>query len=465
MKLNEKGSSLPIALLVIFVFTVLGLSVMGNVVGESKRVTVTESDVQARYLAENGLTYFVNSFNSYVSQTDPASVNVNTFLQGYQTFIPIDPNHKDETNIKAARDKDDPDIVNVTSIGKTGNTTKTLVGRYRLGFAPPEMMADFTGKAIDFSNDSLANIQLLGLADLDVLNPTGGQQTYYKVPYGIAIGVNVSLVVNLNIGSDPFEVMRDNEVVATRSGHLLGVGLIKDVVNLSLLNFKDEPDTNVLINGYYPPAIDILKLISTGPRYADITFRKLGVLGNTIIQQDRPNDSASLRSFTFVNGLYVNKDLVIGDAAGGTTSNLQLHGNMVTLGNLYINNVNLTTGNLSNKEAIYVAGDAEITNACINQKGGANSDFQLYANGKITFKVDGTSRCNNNTFNGFFYAEKGIEVQDAGKTTSDQAITINGGIVGQILTPNRIHYTPNLNYISNTKVTYNKLMPLGRTLE
>jgi hypothetical protein len=434
---------------------------MGSVLNENKRVNVTESDVQARYLAENGLTYFVNAFNNYVSKTEPSNVNIDTFLKDYQTFIPIDSNKKDETNIIAAPDKDDPDIINVTSIGNTGKSKKTLIGRYKLGFGPPVIIGDFTGKAIDFSTNSLANVQLLKLVDLDVLNPTGSAQEYYKVPYGISIGVNVPIIINLNIGSDPFETMREYEVVATRGGQLLGAGIIKNIINITLFDFKDEPDTNVLINGYYPPAINVLGLISTGPRYDDITFLKLGVLGNTVIQQDIAKDHDSIRSFSFVNGLYVNKSLVIGGSSSGR-SNLRLHGNMVSMGNLYINNVNLKTGDKSNKEATYVKGDAEITDACINKNGDANSDFQLYAEGKITFKVDRNTDCK--TFNGFFYAEKGIEVQTDGNV-STPAVTINGGIVGKILTPEKINYVPNPIYVKNVKLTYNKLIPLGRKFD
>lgn len=452
---NQKGSTLPIALLVIFVFSILGLAIMGSVVNENKLVTVTETNVQERYLAESGLTYFVNDFNNYISKTAPGDVNINTFLEKYKTFVPIDPNKANEINIKAERDKNDSGMIIVTSMGKVPSA-KLLKGYYKLGFGPPKIMADFTGKAIDFSYESLANVQLLRLVDLDVLNPTGSAQNYYKVPYGISIGVNVPIIVGVNLGTDPFEMMRDYEVIATRGGHLLQTGVIQDIINVTLLEFKNELDTNVLINGYYPPAISLLG-ISTGPRYDDITFLKLGVLGNTVIQQDVNNDHDPIRNFSFVKGLYVNKSLVIGASEGGR-SNLQIHGNIVSMGDLYIKNVNLKTGDKSKKEAIYVKGNAEITNACINKNGDTNSDFRLYADGKITFKVNSNTDCN--TFNGFFYGEKGIEVQG-----TSSSIIINGGLVGENLTPEKIQYNPDLNYINSVSLTYNKLIPKGRTFE
>ena len=63
---SERGSTLLQVLLVLTIFTVIGLSLMTTVIGEGKRMDKTESNVQARTLAESGLTYFEADFANAV---------------------------------------------------------------------------------------------------------------------------------------------------------------------------------------------------------------------------------------------------------------------------------------------------------------------------------------------------------------------------------------------------------------
>lgn len=451
MKLNEKGAALTAVLLALMVFSVLGLALMANVVNENKRVNVTEDDMQALNLAENGLTYFVSDFENYAKTTDSDLYNVNEFLSRYRDFQSVgDVDHPQETKVKAERQPGD-DMIKVTSIGTDGTSTKTLVGYYQLTFDPIYIMPNFSGKAIDFSQKNLVGLNLLNLLNLQLVNTVGHDQNFYPVPNDSLIDVSlIGDLVDLNLGIDRFETMRENQVLATRSGAIVRLNLIKDVVNLDLLSLKDKEDTNVVINGMYT-VIGLLGIKIN--MYKDIDFKRLAVIGNTVIQtaNDKP------RRFTFDKGLYVNKSLVIGDSKAGI-SKLDLHGNVTVRKNLLIKNVDLEIGNRSKHESIYVQGDAHITNACINKAGNENNDFRLIAKGKIVIEAN-PNRPECNTYNGFFYAENGIEIQ-----SSDQPININGGIIGRKIDPNhKLIYHLEPEYLDEVIQSFNKVIPKGRT--
>jgi len=55
---NERGSTLVLVLIVLLVFSVLGLSLVGNAMSERTRVHTTELDGQARVLAQSGFNLF-----------------------------------------------------------------------------------------------------------------------------------------------------------------------------------------------------------------------------------------------------------------------------------------------------------------------------------------------------------------------------------------------------------------------
>jgi competence protein ComGC len=472
MKLNERGSTLVVVLLAILVFSVLGLAVMRNVVGENKRVNSTESDIQRRNLAESGLTYFENSFNEYVSTTNPSEINIDAFLNQFKSdpanndgFVPVDPNKPDEMRIKADWEDRDNDLLKITSKGKSGENYKTLVGYYKISFdmqIPKMTMPFFTpGKAIDFSKISVLELGLGNIITADLINLKGDSSTYYTVPNDKVLGVNaLGPVLGVNLGNN-FETMEQNRVIAVREGEILKADVLKSqkgsIVSVDVLKYHDtEPETNVIINGSYT-AVSALGLLSLDG-YKDIHFLKLAVMGNTIIQQDSKDLEYRLfsttkptRLFSFKEGLIVNKSLVIGGS--NNVSNLELHGNMLVADNLDINNVKLETGDRSFPEAMYVFGNVTITNACINTSNNSNRDLRLFTSGKITFQ--GNTNCTN--FNGFFYAEKGIENQMSKK------VTINGGMIGTNLTPEKITYNPDSEYLKDVKRTYNKLTPKGRS--
>lgn len=479
MKLNEKGASLTIVLLVIVAFSILGLSLMGSVVNENKRVSVTESDVQARNLAESGLTYFETEFKRYIDKTDVSAVNINnydTFLSNYKDWKNVgDNSNPEETKIKAKLENGN--IVTVTSKGKSGSFEKTIVGHYKISFdfkneiQPISIFPD--GRAIDFSKLDLVGLNLLNLLSVDLLNFMGNASFYYPVPNDDILDVNLlGPVLDLNIG-DTFKTMEENRVIATREGRILSADLLKtqkgSIVDIDVLKYKDEKDTNVIINGAYEP-LKLLFLPFKG--YKNIDFKKLAVMGNAIIQQDRhgflfTKDYDSQRRFTFVEGLYVNKSLLIGsnwDDAG----TVMLRGNMDVEQNLAINHVNLKIGDNSENEKklkpedyisnIYVPnGNVRIKEACIDVKN-TNYFFRVLTPGKITF--ENNSKCS--TFTGLYYAENGIEIK-----TNGQPMTIKGGLAGYVTVdyPEKLTIIPDSRNFDKVTPVNIKLNPQGRTIE
>jgi Tfp pilus assembly protein PilX len=452
MKLNERGSTLVTVLLVLMVFSVLGVAVMSNVMNENKRVHATESNVQARYLAENGLTYFESSFKSFI---DSKSYKINSnqddvgdlslyvtelYVNSFQTEKPVgDPSNPSETTVKAEMIKENgEDIIKVISTGTAGSFKKKLIGYYKPNIfvdidGPTYDIANFSvgGKAIDFSQMGLASLSLLNLLKIDVIKPTGSDTQFYQVPTDNILNFKLlGSLLNLDLGlGDRFKTMKENRVVATREPTILNGKILNDFVTINLFSKQSVNDTNVMINGFINTlSVGDIPLIKD---YQDMTFKKLGVMGFAVIQKDR-NDvlqkNNETRTFVFDEGLYVNKSLLIrGSDSVSPKVDLKLQGNMVAMGNLDIKDINLLMGykNINNKqgdEAIYVHGDVTIDNACINAVPDSY-EFRLFAKGKITIK--NTTDCMKS--NVLLYAEDGIRI-----ITNNQAMTIKGGLIGEL---------------------------------
>ena len=255
-----------------------------------------------------------------------------------------------------------------------------------------------------------------------------------------------------------------------------------------MLSYKTDDDTNVLINGSFTP----FKLIGEVNRYRDIDFKKFAVMGNCLIQQDRdgtglsadkdnanPPPDSKRRRFTFQDGLYVNRSLVIGgeqDKKGAAKnwndySKLMLRGDMAIMENLVISDVDLKIGDIAENElgltkedyftGMYVQGDAEIKNACIQTKDSSSKykyGYGLFAKGKVT--IENNANCN--TFSGIYYAKNGIEIKTNGKQ-----MIIKGGLIGDVTVddPDKLTVKEDPDLLSEIKITNISLTPEGRTME
>ncbi len=531
MKLNQQGGTLVTVLLVILVFSVLGFALMGSVVGENKRTNTTESNMQARYLAESGLTYFEADFKYFISESSRASVlkdfrefpeYLKTQLSKYFAGDGFSVSQIGSEGIKVSAEwvneageivtnfnSTEIDINNirlkVISIGKIDSNEESLTGYYKLGIDIDKYTTEFEdftadGMAIDFANINVAKLQLglgkdiIEIADLDVIKVPGSAERYYRAPNDdlLYVGLLGDLIKLKVPKKEAFKTMETYQVIATRQGQFLGADILSNnqfgtLISLDVGELQVQTNTNVLIDGQYT-GLELLG-IPLSVNYKDIDFRKLAVMGNVIIRQDREGaaqdaykmvkvlgiplpkyDKEVRRRFSFDEGLYVYKSLVIGGKPSSNGNNLMLRGDMVTKENLFTSDVNIQFGDSDVNQSsltpedytsdFYVHGDATIkASTCIKYKN--NYNFRIFSKGKIT--IENNKACNE--YNGMFYAEKGIEIK-----TNGEKMKIRGRLIGDVnIVDDQIGNLEYPNYgssdIYKVIVGNTKLIQKGRSFE
>ena len=497
MKLNQRGGSLVTVLLVILVFTVIGFALMESVIGENKRTNITEANMQTRYLAESGLTYFEADFKHFIAESSRANefidfrnfpIYLNTnFLNKYfaedGVSVGESVNQSGTEGIKVKAEWVDKEGVKVTnfnstdinnirlkviSTGKIDSNEETLMGYYKPGIEIDKYTTEFEdftadGMAIDFSNVDVAKLQLglgkdiIEIANLDVIKVPGSAERYYRAPNDKLLYLGLlGPLINLNIpNAEAYKTMETYKVIATRQGQFLGADILSNnqlgtLISLDVGKLHVQNNTNVLIDGQYT-GLQLLG-IPLAVNYNDIDFRKLAVMGNVIIRQDREGVAQDAyywgsflglpilkqsyevrRRFSFDEGLYVYKSLVIGGKPSSNGNNLMLRGDMVTKENLFTSDVNIQFGDSDTNQSsftpeeytsdFYVHGDATIkASTCIKYKNG-NYNFRVFSKGKIT--IENNKACNE--YNGMFYAEKGIEIK-----TNGEKMKIRGRLIGDV---------------------------------
>lgn len=519
---NEKGSTLLQVLLIILIFSVLGISLLTNVIGENKRVHVTESHIQTRNLARDGLIYFEKSFAEYVE--DCIEKN-NADKEGWITFgemkqffteqypdeswVTIRDNEGEKIEVKVSHpdivktstdgfeysdEKAERSFITVHSKGNDGKTVTELVGYYQLDYSfnfdiPTAQFAQFEEgtKLVDFTSGGLLGLEVIGgLVGLDALDFIfwHGDSGYYKVPedgildidlLGEVLEVNLlglipdlllNLIKGLSFGALDLEIprfttMEKYPVVAVRDAKAVGLDVLKigdfSLLSLNILQLPVEKNVNVLINGSYDnvkiplvsEALDKIlgfllpNLIPLEGGYQDIDFKKLSVVGNVVIQQDKNDCTDRLfqkckqntRRFTFDQGLFATQSILVGgerikynlpkldNAFGANENNLEFAGDMVAMKDFMIDSANVTF--VAAKEladsTIYVHNHAVIRQSCIQSH---SSLFHLFVKEKLS--IHHHSDCP--SYHGLFYAENGIELY----IPSGETMIINGEVIGDI---------------------------------
>ena len=276
---NEKGSTLIQVLLVILIFSVLGISLIVNVVGENKRVNKTDDNVQSRNLVRDGLTYFEADFNKTV-HANAGFIDIYKFL-----YVPDDEGQAFSTGKVVKIDNEDilikteivpPDFkqpasdafiikVTIQIINSKKYEEESLHGYYTVDFD-----VDFKTAAVtlgDLSNaeeldvsKALVNLKNLSLNKLGLgalighlnleqtislsLLPYGSYQDFYPLPDDKLLdglvgtgGIDLLNIINLKGSANTFNHLKNMEAVAVRNTSLIRADV--DTNNLELLGLID----------------------------------------------------------------------------------------------------------------------------------------------------------------------------------------------------------------------------------
>lgn len=137
---NEDGMTLALVLMVIVVFTVLGMGLLSVAATNTKLTTVDRSNESAYYIAEAGATYKLNEIQNvvnsvYTKATDAngffAAVNSSPSLTNVGTYTSFSKDYGASPVARASISS--PTVIDnttqqykVTSIGKIGNQTRTV---------------------------------------------------------------------------------------------------------------------------------------------------------------------------------------------------------------------------------------------------------------------------------------------------------------------------------------------------
>lgn len=446
---NESGSSLVLVLLITVIFTIIGLSLMTQVLTENRLSILSEEEMQARNLAESGLVYFEKDLKRELKNCntfdDVKDFITNKYSSGQEVIS--DENTSEKAIIERAETTEE-DTIKVYSKGIVNSVETTLIDEYELIPSVDidewtEELANFQsgGVAVDFSKFNVASVSLGPLLNLDLINVKGSDSRYYTVPDDDVVNVNlIGPILDISIGDgERFNTMEELPVIASRSGIIAKLNIIEGsndraVVRVRLLNYKDVNDTNVLVNGYFQSFV--LLGLPIGAGYRDIDFQRFAVLGNANLQQDKEGDifrkdDDERRYFSFRDGLFVNRSLVFGDEQN-EKGNIGLIGDMVAMNNFVITNVDLQIGKANDSKYqintpedgvlnVYVHGDVLIDDSCIHLQD-SDYDFRIFTKGKITFKNN--PDCS--TYPGFYYAEEGIHFE-----TKGHDMTIDGSVIGE----------------------------------
>lgn len=279
MLYNQNGSTLIQALLVILIFSILGVSLIGNVVGENKRVNKTDAKVQSRNLVRDGLTYFEADFKNrakskgyidlyhflYVTSDGKPSYSAGKVVKIEGEDIKIKAEIVPPSLKQSAAS--DAFTIKVTSqiIDSEKYEEDSLHAYYTVDFdvdfkTAAATLGDFSqATELDVSK-ALINLKNLSLTKLGLgalighlnlektislsLLPYGSYQDYYPIPDDKLLGGLISTggidllnIINLQGSGNTFNYLKDVEAVTVRNTSLIKADV--DTNNLELLGLID----------------------------------------------------------------------------------------------------------------------------------------------------------------------------------------------------------------------------------
>lgn len=429
---TESGYALIVVLLVITVFSILGLTVMSVSFNHSKQFSKETTQTQALNVAEMGLKAYdkkinlnidglapfdVSQFQSKLETSLPQSLNSSTnstlnSMQGNPSYIVT------RGNVGTPSKNLIPVIITSqgTVNGQTQIITQTKTFKYQTvssgNSGDPNYTPEYMGLSLPYVNGSFHNGYLSWLSsdyqpkwisegtlvhhgdfwiNNNIVYIDGKQVTTADT---IHQDVDLSQVKNLFLGM-PLDYPANQPLAGASLNNESNINQVNynNDVNFSSFNLTDK-NPNVTING----KAYINSSINTGNlKSGTITF-------NDDIAINGDLNAGNNVIFIFKKNVYIN-----GAINASNQSSLTFEKS------LYINGSNI---NLNNNSSLYVGGNTRIQNA-----GSLNGSGNATFNGNIYFNHDYNSTGNNH-FNGYVFINGSFN--NSGPLTFERTVYVQG---------------------------------------
>lgn len=402
--------ALAVVLMVIVVFSVLGVGLLSVATTNTKLATLNRSDQSAYYVAEAGATYKLKEFSNQVNNAYSTTTSLTTASQFFSNIqlstssynLPQEygttPSATVQVTDVTASGVTNPRQYQITSVGKVGNQTATVTQTMSVNFTPPAPQTfSFPNYAVFGSTASNSTITLDGSATIKGnigTNATITPSVIMQPKSNPSIQGEVDVVPSVDLTK---VLSIPSYITPPKTANLTSTYTFPDpVANFPAIpNAVQYPDQNVSLNGSAPYAV-----VSSG----NVTIKDYRTANYVL---DLTLDNSKIYSF---NTVYVD-------------SNYNLYINVGSQDRtIVINSLNIDTGN------IILQGTGKLTVFVLNQfTMGSSSTFN--SNGsvnRLNVYYPGTSAI---AFSGGQQVNGSLYVK-----TADITIAAGSGFNGEIVT-------------------------------
>lgn len=507
--LNDKGYALYLTLVIVILFSVLGMTMLALTSDGMKKNNTRKENIQATAQAERGIERIVGQINSELTTaigTDGLTRNdfskkLITILNNYKCVGPNSGGLNNQTsntgkfnvcieNILPIVDSvygEESELRKLAIIKSQGfsddSNNKTLLAKIELGAeAFPETMKYAIGTNIMSKNPQKGegNLLLHGSSDIqgdlkvdgNLISYNYGTAAYRWIPslYTRTTASKNSSSSKLVLGKSMYKV----ESNPSSNGSQKEYDTYKESNSFSGNKFSKETDPKQIFDEGFAPRIvkrdPTFSLIEIKDHYQDYFFDHTSnnvetveltnnyfnnyrnsikdvtpiKCGNNKCSQKSPYGSFSLYNtntfkrlsssndltfrygkHTFSEGLYVNRDLIIGN--GVQTDNPEKRDDIEIKGTMYINrNLIIQGANLKSDALLYVDGDVTIKFSTVNglpTGNGNTGSLIIFATGDIYISNNSVDLDTPSKIKGFFYSQNNFEMYGVGSN-----VRIEGGI-------------------------------------
>lgn len=470
---NKQGNTFIITIILLLIFSILGLSLMSLTLSGASKNEVRQDEVRASALAEKGMDRIIQEINSELTKSIGGGVDRNTFKSNLNQIIQL---NKCETKENTTANKYDACITNTTpvidvingiqkendirklltikSIGKSGEILKTIYTDIEIGAeVSPEVLNYAIGTNInkkDGIDDGEGNLFLHGgvsitgdikvdrdlitsrrywLPDeLPTISPAQGKEKSRIVLSGDSYRMNSFLDSWQDFFKGKKTYIKEDNINNLFSKSQAEI-IKKDPSN-NFINITDQKN-NFFINstGNYSTGLTNKAIKNQLKETMDIvpTITRIKCESLKCREIEDPNGSFKLTGNNIFNKLSTVGDLHIYNSTTSFKKGLFVGGDLligrriltpdVTVnldGPIYVgNNVNIQGADLTTNLLIYAEGDVDIQFSKIEGKkldDKKRGSLIIFAKGKIKLKFNSVMDNKPSEINGFFYSEKDIDI-------------------------------------------------------